>query len=123
MVHNGRFFMPWCIFPSCAAGILPLFSEERFHEAEMLSLQLERARSLASTLCSARRAQEREARRENFGQAKRFRDDAREAEVWLLQTVRDASVRVGTAVHDNNSSKQKQMTWQDTFPHQATRPG
>lgn len=58
----------------------------------MLSLQLDRVRSLASTLSSARRAQERAARRENFDQAKRFRDDAREAEVWLLQTVRDASV-------------------------------
>eukprot|EP00903_Cladosiphon_okamuranus_P009667 g9198.t1 len=67
-------------------------TEERFHAAEMLSLQLDRVRSLASKLVSARRAQERAARRENFDQAKRFRDDAREAEVWLLQTVRDASL-------------------------------
>eukprot|EP00752_Nemacystus_decipiens_P001703 g1649.t1 len=66
-------------------------TQERFHEAEMLCLQLDRVRSLASTLCSARRAQKRAARCENFDKAKRFRDDAREAEVWLLQAVRDAS--------------------------------
>lgn len=58
-----------------------------------MSLALVRVRSLGSALQSARLAQEQASRRELFDEAKRFRDEAREAEVWLRQTVRDASVR------------------------------
>ncbi|CAM9137505.1 unnamed protein product [Ectocarpus sp. 6 AP-2014] len=65
--------------------------EERFHEAEQLSLALDRVKSLGAKLYSARRAQESASRREEFDEAKRHQDEAREAEVWLRQTVRDAS--------------------------------
>lgn len=50
-------------------------------------------RAIGSSLGSARRAQENAVRREDFDGAMRYRDEAREAEVWLGQTVRDAPVR------------------------------
>ncbi|CAM9209978.1 unnamed protein product, partial [Ectocarpus sp. 13 AM-2016] len=64
--------------------------EERFHEAEQLSLALDRVKSLGVKLYWARRAQESASRREEFDEAKRHRDEAREAEAWLRQTVSDA---------------------------------
>lgn len=70
----------------------PSQSEERFNEAEQLSLALNRVRSLGSKLCLARREQESASRREDFDEAKKFRDEAREAEIWLGQAVQDASV-------------------------------
>ena len=70
----------------------PSHSEERFNEAEQLSLALNRVRSLGSKLCLARREQESASRREDFDEAKKFRDEAREAEIWLGQAVQDASV-------------------------------
>jgi len=82
--------------------------EERFHEAELLSLQLDRVRSLGRALGSARRAQERAARLEHFDRAKRYRDEAREAEVWLRQTVRDASV----SQSENNNRLRKDFAQQ-----------
>lgn len=56
-------------------------------------MALDRVRSLAALIRSARRAQHSASRREGFDDAKRYKDKAMEAEVWLQQTVRDASVR------------------------------
>lgn len=65
-----------------------------YNDAERLSVMLKRVRSLGLSLGSARQAQERASTLENFEEAKAFRDEAREADVWLRQTLRDASVGV-----------------------------
>ncbi|CAM9305243.1 unnamed protein product [Hapterophycus canaliculatus] len=75
-------------------------AQERFNEAERLSIALNRVRSLAASVCSARRAQHNASRREQFDEAKRCRDRAMEAETWVRQTVREASERnVNRRVH------------------------
>lgn len=68
-------------------------SEERYNEAEQLSLAIRRVRSLGSLLGSARQSQVTAALREDFEEAKMFRDEAHEVEAWIGQAVRDASVR------------------------------
>ena len=45
-------------------------------------------RALGRALGSARQAQEKASSLEDFDRAKAFRDEAREAEVWLRQAVR-----------------------------------
>lgn len=67
--------------------------EDNFEEAERWSLALDRTLSLGLTLGAARRAQHAAAARNDFDQATQFRNEAIEAEAWLAQAARDASVR------------------------------
>lgn len=69
-----------------------LASDDRFEEAEQLSIALQRVCVLGEALSSAHQAQMQAAEREDFDLALKFRDKAREAEVWQRQAVQDASV-------------------------------